>query len=186
MSQEKNALMFRLQLRLKSSTPDSVIQTVRAIAGLRTSHMPKHPLTHAFWYVPRWIDLLRNTTELQQRFATHEVSGDGKFGMIKYTMGRITFREYPEYFELKGIGISGAEEQDFALFLSWLSPYLVRAPGDQWLALLQSYVFYSPLAGRRKTKAGLIKLYSHPAAGSQYPTLHYRGGRLPELVKHIL
>lgn len=186
MAREENALMFRLQVRLKSDTPDFVIQTLRLMVGQRAVQPPKHPPEHAFGRLPGWYNLLRNLSTRTQRFASHETGCSGKFSQLKYTSGSSTLREYSGYYELKAIGVSSAEEQDFGLFLAWLSPYLVRAEGDQWLALVQAYVFYTPKAGRRRTKAGLIKLYSHPVQGGSYPTLYYRGGRLPDLVKHIL
>lgn len=187
MSRNENALMYRLQVRLVAETPDTVLQILRIMIGQRpprtymARHLPGGPLAA----VSGWYNLLRNTTTISQRFASHECGELAGGVQVKYTRGMAYLRQYDDHYQLKAIGVSAFEEQDFALLLNWLMPYIQRVEEQPYLALVQSFVFHTPRTNRRKTKAGLIKLYTYPKEGD-YPALEYRSGQLVDLVKHIL
>lgn len=191
MEETTNAVMYRLNIRIDKFAPQQVLDLVAMMVergnkisntDRRFLHKPRTVPNHPFFTVEGWFNLLRNTTPLKRRFVSHITTG----GLLRYISGRVWLSEEPKYLELHAVGLSGLEEQDFALFLDWLMPYVIRpTEADSWLAMVQSIHMHPVGKNPRKTLSGTIKRYHHPHYGS-YPRLLLKRGSVTAHPEHIL
>lgn len=191
MEETANAVMYRLNLRIDKFAPQQVLDLVAMMvergnkvsnSDRRYLHKPRAVPSHPFFRVEGWFNLLRNTTPLKRRFVSHVTTG----GLLRYISGRVWLLEEEKYLALQAVGLSALEEQDFALFLHWLMPYIERPTGkDNWLAMVQSVHLHPVGEKLRKNRSGYIKCYYHPHA-SHYPRLVVKKGSVTAHPEHIL
>lgn len=191
MEEKHNAVLYRMNIRIDKFAPQQVLDLVAMMvergnkicnSERRFLHKPRALPNHPFFTVEGWFNLLRNTTPLKKRFVSHVTTG----GLLRYISGRVWLLEEEKHLVLRAVGISPLEEQDFALFLHWLMPYIERpTESDNWLAMAQSVHMHATGVNLRKNLSGYIKCYYHPHMGL-YPRLVVKKGSVTAHPAHIL
>lgn len=192
--------MYRVQVNVDKFAPQYVLDLVALLVERgnpisaterRFKSLPRTLPNHPFFKLECWFNLLRNTTAKTQRFVSHikggvEFQSSTRFKPMAYTNGRSMLYDRETHLELRAVGITEFEEQDFALFLDWLMPHLAPFDvSDDWLVMVQSYAFYREGASRRRSRRGLVKCYRKPYLGT-YPRLSVLRGHVTDLPAYIL